>query len=74
MPKVTKIQIAHLISTGNDLFAVDNEGRVWKRRVDSPEWSQEGEVPDEPVAVEHRDQLVIDAPAGLEEEGDKRRT
>ena len=72
MPKATKIQIAHLISTGNDLFAVDNEGRVWKRRVDSPDWSQEGEVPDEPVGVEqHRDQLVIDAPAGLEEDDKK---
>jgi hypothetical protein len=72
VPKITKIQIAHLISTDSDLFAFDNEGRVWRRTLTSPNWEQDGEVPDEPALVETRhDQLVIDAPDGLDEEEDK---
>lgn len=69
MPNMPKIQITHFVCAGSDLFAIDNEGRVWKRPVGNPGWMQDGEVPDEPSIEETRhDQLRIDAREGLDEE------
>jgi hypothetical protein len=68
MSRSSKIQIAYLISTSNDLFAIDNMGRIWRRSLDNPNWAQDGEIPDAPAAEDaRRDHLVIDAPDGIEE-------
>jgi len=46
---MAKIKVEHFAAAAPYLYVIDEEGRIWRRAIESDKWTPAGEIPDEPA-------------------------